>query len=88
MGMRLDSALKLYVGLYVVCFLLTWLVSVPMLIMVTPQSECLLFVTPYVRYGSAASKFGDKDPFSHSSARGTRRKSTSSPPKLTRQPRA
>ena len=56
MGMRLDSALKLYIGLYVVCFLLTWLVSVPMLIMVTPQSECLLFVTPYVRYGSAASK--------------------------------
>ena len=56
MGMRLDSALKLYIGLYVVCFLFTWLVSVPMLIMVTPQSECLLFVSPYVRYGSAASK--------------------------------
>ena len=56
MGMRLDSALKLYIGLYVVCFLFTWLVSVPMLIMVMPQSECLLFVTPYVRYGSAASK--------------------------------
>ena len=54
--MRLDNALKLYIGLYVVCFLFTWLVSVPMLIMVTPQSECLLFVTPYVRYGSAASK--------------------------------
>ncbi len=54
--MKLDSALKLYIVLYVVSFLLTWLVSIPMLIHVTPQSECLLFVTPYIQYGSAFSK--------------------------------
>ena len=89
MGMRLDSALKLYVGLYVVCFLLTWLVSVPMLIMVTPQSECLLFVTPYVRYGSAASEFGDKErSLLFTDTKDTARKLTSSPPKLTKQTRA
>ena len=55
-GMKLDQALKLYIALYCFCFLLTWLISVPMLIHVTPQSECLLFVTPYVKYGSPASK--------------------------------
>ena len=55
-GMKLDQALKLYIALYCLCFLLTWLVSVPMLIHVTPQSECLLFVTPYVKYGPAAGK--------------------------------
>ena len=54
MAMKLDGALKLYIGLYVVCFLLTWLISVPMLIHVTPQSECLLFVTPRVQYGNPA----------------------------------
>ena len=56
-GMKLDQALKLYIALYCVCFMLTWLISVPMLIHVTPQSECLLFVTPYVKYGNPASKF-------------------------------
>ena len=55
-GMKLDQALKLYIALYCVAFMLTWLISVPMLIHVTPQSECLLFVTPYVKYGSPASK--------------------------------
>jgi hypothetical protein len=54
--MKLDQALKLYIALYCVCFLLTWLISVPMLIHVTPQSECLLFVSPYVKYGSPASE--------------------------------
>jgi hypothetical protein len=56
MAMKLDAALQLYIGLYVVCFLLTWLISVPMLIHVTPQSECLLFVTPFVKYGHSASE--------------------------------
>ena len=55
-GMKLDAALKLYIALYCLCFLLTWLISVPMLIHVTPQSECLLFVTPYVEYGPSAGK--------------------------------
>merc|ERR1711899_281274 len=50
-GMKLDCASKLYICLYCVCFLLTFLISVPMLIHVTPQSECLLFVTPYIEYG-------------------------------------
>lgn len=57
MGMRLDSALKLYIGLYVVCFLLTWIISVPMLIHVTPQSECLLFVDPYMKYGHSICEY-------------------------------
>ncbi len=55
-GMKLDQALKLYIALYCVCFLLTWLISVPMLIHVTPQAECLLFVTPYIQYGSPSGK--------------------------------
>ena len=55
-GMKLDQALKLYIALYCLCFLLTWLISVPMLIHVTPQSECLLFVTPYISYGPSAGK--------------------------------
>ena len=55
-GMKLDQALKLYIALYCLCFLLTWLISVPMLIHVTPQSECLLFVTPYITYGPSAGK--------------------------------
>ena len=56
MAMKLDTALKLYITLYVLCFLLTWLVSVPMLIHVMPRSECLLFVTPYIKYGPPAGK--------------------------------
>ena len=59
-GMKLDSALKLYIGLYVLCFCLTWLVSVPMLVHVSPQSECLLFVNKYVQYGHAVSKSKQK----------------------------
>ena len=54
--MKLDQALKLYIALYVLCFLLCWIVCVPMLLHVTPQSECLLFVTPYVHYGPSAGK--------------------------------
>lgn len=54
MAMKLDTALKLYIVLYVLCFALTWFISVPMLIHVAPDNECLLFVTPYMRYGSAA----------------------------------
>jgi hypothetical protein len=56
MGMKLDTALKLYIALYVLCFLLTWLISVPMLIHVSPRSECLLFVSPYIQYGKPAGK--------------------------------
>jgi hypothetical protein len=56
-GMKLEQALKLYIAMYVVCFLLTWLVSVPMLVHVSPQSECLLFVSPYVKYGAPACKY-------------------------------
>ena len=57
MAMKLDTALKLYIALYVLCFLLTWLISVPMLLHVSPRSECLLFVSPYMSYGSPAGKF-------------------------------
>eukprot|EP00093_Oithona_nana_P001728 01728.XXX_6355_9210_1 [CDS] Oithona nana genome sequencing. len=53
-GMKLDQALKLYIALYFLCFGLTWMISVPMLIHVTPESECLLFVSPYVKYGPSA----------------------------------
>ena len=56
-GMKLDQALKLYIVLYCICFLLTWLVSVPMLIHVVPKSECLLFVDHYINYGPSAGKF-------------------------------
>ena len=55
-GMKLDQALKLYIALYFLCFGLTWMISVPMLIHVTPESECLLFVSPYVKYGPSAGK--------------------------------
>ena len=55
-GMKLDQALKLYIAVYVVCFAFTFLISVPMLIHVAPQSECLLFVSPSVEYGPAAGK--------------------------------
>ena len=54
--MKLDQALKLYIALYFLCFGLTWMISVPMLIHVTPESECLLFVSPYVKYGPSAGK--------------------------------
>ncbi len=54
MGMKLDQALKLYMALYVLCFALTWLLSVPLLVHVSPRSECLLFVNRYVQYGSAS----------------------------------
>ena len=55
-GMKLDQALKLYIVLYFLCFGLTWMISVPMLIHVLPESECLLFVSPYVKYGPSAGK--------------------------------
>ena len=58
-GMKLDAALKLYIALYCLCFLLTWLISVPMLIHVTELSECLLFVTltsTGPKYGPPAGK--------------------------------
>ena len=55
-GMKLDQALKLYIGLYCLCFLLTWLISIPMLVHVMPERECLLFVNPYFEYGSSAGK--------------------------------
>eukprot|EP00095_Tigriopus_kingsejongensis_P011144 maker-scaffold534_size144770-snap-gene-0.37 protein:Tk11144 transcript:maker-scaffold534_size144770-snap-gene-0.37-mRNA-1 annotation:"hypothetical protein CGI_10017331" len=54
MAMKLETALKLYIVLYVLCFCLTWFVSVPMLIHVVPDNECLLFVSPFMNYGSSA----------------------------------
>lgn len=54
--MRLDTSLKLYMVLYVLCFALTWLVSVPMLVHVMPRSECLLFVDRWMKYGPPAGK--------------------------------
>ena len=55
-GMKLDQALKLYIAVYVVCFAFTFLISVPMLVHVAPQSECLLFISPKVEYGPSAGK--------------------------------
>ena len=54
--MKLDAALKLYIALYFICFLFSWFVSVPMLLHVSEEGECLLFVSPYIEYGSSASK--------------------------------
>jgi len=51
--MKLDQALKLYISLYVLCFMLTWLVSIPMLVHVMPHQECLLFVQRTIEYGPA-----------------------------------
>ena len=42
--MKLEGALKLYTVLYFLAFLLTFMMSVPMLKHVMPQSKCLLFV--------------------------------------------
>ena len=42
--MKLEGALKLYMVLYFVAFLFTFLMSIPMLMHVLPKSECLLFV--------------------------------------------
>ena len=58
MGMNLDLALWLYMFLYVLCFALTWLVSVPLLVHVSPRSECLLFVTRAVQYGNSVGGVG------------------------------
>ena len=55
--MRLDQALGLYTGLYVVAFMTSWFVSVPMLIHVSRNHECLLFVPPAMEYGSAVCEF-------------------------------
>ena len=43
--MKLEGALKLYLVLYFLAFLATFMVTVPMLLHVVPESECLLFVT-------------------------------------------
>ena len=43
--MKLEGALKLYSVLYFLAFLATFMVTVPMLLHVVPESECLLFVT-------------------------------------------
>ena len=43
--MKLEGALKLYMVLYFLAFLATFMVTVPMLLHVVPESECLLFVT-------------------------------------------
>jgi len=42
--MKLDGALKLYTVLYFFAFLFTFMMSVPMLKHVMPESKCLLFV--------------------------------------------
>lgn len=56
MAMRLDQALKLYIGLYCTAFIMTWLISVPMLMHVSGNHECLLFVSPRIVYGPSTSK--------------------------------
>ena len=43
--MKLEGALKLYMVLYFLAFLSTFMVTVPMLLHVVPESECLLFVS-------------------------------------------
>lgn len=43
--MKLEGALKLYMVLYFLAFLSTFMIIVPMLLHVVPESECLLFVT-------------------------------------------
>ena len=57
--MKLDQALKLYIGLYCLCFMFSWFVSIPMIIHVSRDGECLLFVSPYITYGPAAGKQND-----------------------------
>jgi len=42
--MKLEKALMLYMVLYFIAFISTFLVSIPMLLHVVPKSECLLFV--------------------------------------------
>lgn len=61
-AMKLDQALKLYIALYFLCFFLTWFISVPMLLHVGTNSECLLFVTPRVVYGPSAGTQDGRDP--------------------------
>ena len=58
--MKLDQALKLYIGLYCLCFMFSWFVSIPMIIHVSRDGECLLFVSPYITYGPAAGKKNKK----------------------------
>lgn len=43
--MKLEGALKLYMVLYFLAFLSTFMTMVPMLLHVVPESECLLFVS-------------------------------------------
>ena len=43
--MKLEGALKLYMVLYFLAFLSTFMIIVPMLLHVVPESECLLFVS-------------------------------------------
>ena len=54
--MRLDQALGLYIGLYVVAFFTSWFVSIPMLIHVGRNHECLLYVPPAIEYGPPIGK--------------------------------
>ena len=55
-GMKLDQALKLYIGLYCVAFLMTWFISVPMIMHVSGNKECLLFISPQIVYGPPGCK--------------------------------
>ena len=58
--MKLDNTLKLYIGLCIclyVCFMLSWLIWIPMIMHGSKGGECLLFVTPHVTYGPAAGYF-------------------------------
>ena len=61
--MKLEGALKLYMVLYFLAFLATFMMSVPMLLHVVPLSECLLFVDYHndqnrkFTYGSPGGEF-------------------------------
>jgi len=56
--MKLEGALKLYTVLYFLAFLLTFMMSVPMLKHVMPQSKCLLFVQETYSKGKPSFSYG------------------------------
>jgi len=56
--MKLEGALKLYMVLYFLAFLFTFMMSVPMLKHVMPQSKCLLFVQENNDKGKPSFEYG------------------------------
>jgi len=57
--MKLEGALKLYMALYFLAFLFTFLMSIPMLKHVLPKNECLLFVEETHAKGKPSFQYGN-----------------------------